>query len=290
MGMLGVYSMIPFKALLDAGANIVGVVTPRPMKDKSGPKFLPPIKPVESNLPVLTNPVQENIQALASQHDIPVMSVGSLRDAASLAALEEMQPDLVITVCFPRILPHSWLETPKFGCLNLHPSLLPAYRGPYPLFWQFRAGETNMGVTLHIMDVEVDAGDILGQKKVEFPEGITAAAADKLAAQAGAELILQALSQGEVSHQPQGLEGASYQSAPTWDDRTIGVDWEVKRAFNFLRGADEWAPFWVRLPDGEEREIKEAIFYQAGKKNSAVLEDTAEGFEIQLADGVLLVR
>lgn len=289
LGMLGVYSYIPLKRLFQAGANVVGVVVPRPQADQHGPVFLPPARPSVSDLPVLSNPAQENIAAEASKYEIPVLSVGSLKDKAALAAFQEFSPDLVITVCFPRLLPKSWLKTPEHGCLNLHPSLLPAYRGPNPLFWQFRNGEKDIGITLHFMEAEVDSGDIAAHRQIEYPEGITAVEADRTAAEIGVEMILEVLALPEIPRRPQGTEKASYQPAPSKTDRTIDPSWPVKRAFNFLRGADEWAPFWVQFDDGEEIEINRAVSYDPDKKISAAFLETGEGIEIQMADGVLAV-
>lgn len=290
MGMVGIYSYIPLKALIDAGANVVGVVFSRPTDKEGGPKFLPAVKSIQSELPLRSESNPENILTAAGRHDIPVLSVGNLKDETSLQAFRDLKPELVITVCFPQILPKSWLGVPAEGCLNLHPSLLPAYRGPNPLFWQFREGEKNTGVTLHFMDAVADAGDIVAQKSVEFPKGITAFEADQVAAKAGAELILETISMKDIPRRSQHLGSITYQAAPTREDRFIREDWEVKRAFNFLRGADEWAPFWFKSTAGEELEISQVLSYQVGKKNAAVIIETAAGFEIQLSDGVLLVK
>jgi len=227
---------------------------------------------------------------LAGAQGIPVLEVGSMRAAATLAAIEELQPDLVIAACFPHIFPEAMLKIPKIGCLNIHPSLLPAYRGPQPLFWQLRAGEQNMGVTVHWMDAGVDTGDILGRATVDLSDGVNSIEIDKLVAQAGAKLIVSALSEDEWPRLLQGSAGASYQRAPTTADKVIPTSWSVRRTFNFLRGADAWAPFWIETEDAEQIEVREAVGYQTGLKLQRSVEQRGEEVWVQMKDGVLKVK
>ncbi len=98
-----------------------------------------------------------------------------------------------MVACFSFVLPPALLQAPRLGCYNLHPSLLPGYRGPAPLFWQRRLGEEQTGVTLHRMTPAVDAGEIVAQVGVPLPDGSSAAQADALTAQVGAGLMLHML-------------------------------------------------------------------------------------------------
>ena len=290
LGMEGIFSGIPLEALIEHGANIVGVVLPRPTKDQLGPKWLPRTKRLQSELPILNKRALKTIRTLAGDNNIPVLSVGDLKEEQTVSAFQDLEPDLVITACFPRQLPKSWLEIPMVGCLNLHPSLLPAYRGPSPLFWQFRNGEKDTGVTLHFMGAEIDAGDIVGQKSVVFEEGITSIEADRLTAKAGAALILEALSKSEIPRVPQPKEKASYQPRPTEMVRTIPLDWSVQHAYNFLRGAQDWAPFWIDLGEGRYIQTSKVLAYELKvDQGTAVIEDS-EVISVQMKDGVLKVQ
>ena len=289
MGMGGVYSSVVLKALIEHGEQVAAVVFPRIAADNKGPFWMPAVKLPESDPELEIRPVNENILTMAGKHGIAVLEVGSVRDEATLFEIEKLEPDLVVVACFPLILPEEFLKIAKIGCLNIHPSLLPAYRGPEPLFWQFKAGEKETGVTVHWMDAGVDTGDVLGQAWVKFPEGIGSRQVDDLAAQVGVEMILEALEKDEWPRQPQEQEGGSYQGAPREEDRVISVDWGVQRAFNFMRGADVWALFWIEIKDGERIEVWEALGYELG----TVLENKVEKRDgetwVQMRDGVLLV-
>lgn len=130
MGMGGVFSLLPLRALLAAGRHVVAVVVPGVNTSWLSPET------GGGALPLLASPVQPDIRHEAWKHGIPVLQVGRLSDEAALAAAASLRPDLICVACFPRMLPAGWLAQPELGCLNLHPSLLPAYCGPAPLFWQ----------------------------------------------------------------------------------------------------------------------------------------------------------
>ena len=191
MGMLGEYSAIPLHTLVDAGANVAGLILPRPVADADGPRWIT-LTPL-SEAPLLIRPAALNAAHIAAEAHIPILEVGSLKDPRAFDALDSFAPDLICVACFPRLLPRRWLDRPRFGCLNLHPSLLPAYRGRDPLAEQLQAGETHTGVTLHFMDEGADTGDIVSQIATPFREGLTPAEAERLTARAGAQLLLAAL-------------------------------------------------------------------------------------------------
>lgn len=290
MGMAGIYSVIPLQALLDAGADVDAIIFPRLAGDTSGARWLPPTaNQIQDQVKVL-RPVQPNILSLAGDSKIPIMVVGKLDHGETLAEYQSLAPDLVVVACFPRLLPESWLAVPTIGCLNLHPSLLPAYRGPEPLFWQLRAGEMNTGVSLHFMDTGADTGDLVAQQKVPMAEGVTSMEADQLLAEAGAQLLIASLAETEITRTAQPKIGASYQPNPGEADCVIPSSWGVQRAFNFVRGADIWAPFLVEAEDGARVEFREALGYQLGAKGKKPFEPRGEEFLIQFADGVLTAR
>jgi methionyl-tRNA formyltransferase len=143
------------------------------------------------------------------------------------------------------------LAVPKHGFLNIHPSLLPAYRGPEPLFWIFRNGDQeNTGVTLHWMDSGLDTGDILSQRPFMLPDGISGSEADQLLAAVGGEMLIEGLEQiatGQATRRPQP-SGGSYQPQPTAEAFTVDNSWSARRAFNFMRGTAEWNhPYTLQL-------------------------------------------
>jgi methionyl-tRNA formyltransferase len=265
LGMHGRYSYIPFKMMLDAGVNIEGVITPRPSADSIGPVRHPYFPPPEGKLILDNAGNTPTLGSEAGRHGIPLFGVGNLNDPRSLAVLRELDPDLIITACFSRILPISWLAIPKQGCLNLHPSLLPAYRGPTPQYWQHYYGENTTGVTLHFMDQEIDTGAIVNSIQVKIQDGATGVEVDEILSKAGGGLILRALALDEIPRREQENVEASYQPYPSAEERKLPVSWPVKRAYNFLRGADQFGPFRVVGLDKRETVVREALAYLEGE-------------------------
>jgi methionyl-tRNA formyltransferase len=282
-GMNGEFSLIALRALLTRGANVVGVFTFDAAAPADSARQLHPQH--FSDLPLLPSSPSPNIIHIAWQHHIPVFSSSSF---ISPNFLSQLNPDLIVVACFPKLLPSSWLAIPKLGCLNLHPSLLPAYRGIAPMFWQFYYGETHTGVTLHFMDDGADTGDIVAQREIKFPDGITLRQADRLTAKTGAELLIDALDQNPIPRRPQPV-GAIYPIAtmPQQKDRLIPTSWSARRAFNFIRGADEWGPFEVDV-NGERIKVREVLRCTLGEQMKKAIEEKGGETKIQFADGVLI--
>ncbi len=298
LGLGGVYSLLPLERLLAAPerAAVVGVLVPGEMGDPGVQQLQPaPASPAE--LPLLTSPVQPSIIDLAWRHDIPVYALSRPESPAALALLEARQPDLVCVACWPGRLPRPWLTGPRDGALNLHPSLLPAYRGPEPLFWQFRAGEQATGVTVHRMTEALDAGDIVAQARSPLPDGIRGVEADGQLAGVAADLLVDLLARPVWAPRPQPAVGASYQPRPGVADRRFSVDWPARRAFNFVRGADAWAPF--ALEAGEARfAVADALAWapnarlgrRAGRSAGPTYRRQGRVLDVQFVDGVVQFR
>jgi methionyl-tRNA formyltransferase len=239
LGALGPFSYAPLAALLAAGVPVCAVVVARAHRQTAlpgaplpggtgitheGVRRLVPAPRMPTALPLLDAGTSRTIVDLAWEHDIPVLEVGGPTDPACRAALAAAAPDVICVACFPQILPPALLALPRFGCLNLHPSMLPAHRGPAPLFWAFRAGETRTGVTVHIMDERIDAGDLLFRKSLEIPEGIDGRSLEEACAAQGAELMVEAvgsLTVVEMIRRPQNEAEASYESWPTLADLEV---------------------------------------------------------------------
>ena len=176
------------------------------------------------------------IASLARLHHIPLIELSPLW-LQGVDQIAKYSPDIIIVSCFARRLPDAVLAIPGIGCFNLHPSLLPAYRGPVPLFWQFRAGVGAFGITLHRMSSQLDAGNIVAQTTLAMPDGVSAQRASLLLAAAGGELLVQALSnsrQDELIGSPQDERYASYQGFPSPSDYAVSVTWPAKRLYNFI--------------------------------------------------------
>lgn len=209
LGSAGPLSCIPFRALLEAGRDIAAVGAAGASQISIGGRFIPVI--AENH---------EMIESLARVYGVPV--IGLSGDwSREVPLLERYAPNVVLVSCFPWRLPDSLLSVPDAGCFNLHPSLLPAYRGPSPLYWQFRDRVTEFGITLHRMSSQLDAGSIAGQARVPMPDGVSLQQANELLADAGSELmkrLLVDIQDGSLTERAQDESQASYQGFPPSDD------------------------------------------------------------------------
>ncbi len=293
LGMLGEFSIPPLAALLEAGIDVCGVVVPaaRQAGTSGAPIAKVALEQPPSQLPVVNPFLERSIVHLAWERDIAVFEVSHPGRAETLAALSALRPDVAGVACFPQRLPASLLTLPPHGFLNLHPSLLPAYRGPAPLFWTFRSGESVTGVTIHFMDEGLDTGDIALQAPLDLPDGISGAEADRGCAALGGRLMVeavQALEHGALPRRKQPA-GGSYYPSPSADDFKISTTWPARRAFNFMRGTAEWGqPYSVEV-DGESLILKLAVSYSANEtlgRDAPIVQLGSEAW-IQFTPGVL---
>jgi methionyl-tRNA formyltransferase len=199
--------------------------------------------------------------AAAADAGIPCFEVARPGAAAGGEALvDEAGADLVAVACFPWRLTRAWLERPRLGAVNLHPSLLPAFRGPAPLFWQLRAAAP-IGISLHRVDAGLDTGPLLAQRAVALADGTRTDAAEERLAAAGAELLAAAVTRGALEGRAQDGASASRQGWPGPGDRHLSPTWTARRAFNFVRGAERWGPFELESGEGT-LEVGDALGYQ----------------------------
>ncbi|MBI3764247.1 MAG: methionyl-tRNA formyltransferase [Chloroflexi bacterium] len=291
-GMLGEFSIVPLKRLIESGSEVCGVVVPT-LKGEGGRMKS---ESLTFRLPLLPSPVTTNIVTIARARGIPVVEVSKLSAPESLTAVAVYQPDVICVACFPQIFSPELLALPRFGCLNLHPSLLPAYRGPAPLFWQFRNGETRTGVTIHFMDEGTDTGDIALQREIVFPDGINAVEADRLCAEAGAELVVEALRLLERGECPRRKQSDASRDVPPgslchpWPSRAdfeITADWSARRAFNFIRGAEAWGMPFEILAGPERIRVRRALAFSPDEKLGEAWHRKGDEAWVQFSPGVL---
>ena len=221
LGTTGAFSIPPLEALLADGLTVCALVVPAQVSLASAPVRLvePPAPPAHgrASLPIRSPFMNRTIVQIAWEQGIPVLEVSRLASPQTLEMLAGFRPDVICAACFPWRLPKVLLKIPPLGCLNVHPSLLPAYRGPSPGFWVLRSGEHSTGVTIHLMDEHLDSGDILLQEAFEIPAGITAAALEQRCSVLGGPLLaraVRALAAGTATRVKQDESRASYYSWP----------------------------------------------------------------------------
>jgi methionyl-tRNA formyltransferase len=244
-GLPGVNTALPIQALLPEGASVTQF-------DNHA-------------LPVVSPFVQRSLVNIAWQKGISLYAVRNMGSPETIGQLKMVRADVGCVACFPRRIPADLLHVPRRGFLNVHPSLLPNYRGPAPIFWQFQAGEPRTGVTVHWMDAEFDTGPIADQRLVPLADGITETDATALMARAGARLLVEVLEHvaaGEIPYRKQPPGGA-YQPYPHDEDFAISPEWPARRVFNFMSGVAVWGiPFQLEV-GGEHFTLSDAIAWSS---------------------------
>jgi methionyl-tRNA formyltransferase len=290
-GTLGEFSRTPFVALLEAGIDVCGVVVPA--TPSSVLESIAPLMPFhQSPLPIVNPFAEHSLVHLAWERQIPVYEVKGLTAPKTLATISFLQPDVACSVCFPKRIPAAVLRLPRFGFLNLHPSLLPHYRGPYPLFWMFRNGEAQTGVTIHFMDEEFDTGDIVVQAPLDFPDGISGDEADRLCATLGGQLmvdVIHALERSPVLRRQQPADG-SYYPSPRDDDFSLGPSWPARRAFNFMRATREWGHRYPIEIGSERFALRQALAFSIDGQLDQPYVLSGDELAIQFTPGVLRAK
>ncbi|MBQ9415024.1 MAG: methionyl-tRNA formyltransferase [Clostridia bacterium] len=226
------FAVPPLERLIADGYEVVLVVTQ-------------PDKPVGRTQTLTPPPVK--VCALA--HEIPVFQPTSLKTDEALQTLSSAAPDLIAVAAYGKILPKSVLDLPRYGCINVHASLLPAYRGAAPIQWAVIHGEKEAGVTTMQMDEGLDTGDMLLTFKREIPDDMTAGELHDLLSADGAALLsktLDALQNGSVIPQKQPDE-SSY--APMLDKTYSPLDFQkpAKTLHDQVRGLNPWPVATCRL-------------------------------------------
>lgn len=220
------FSVPTLEALVKAGHEVVAVVTQ-------------PDKPKGRGKAVLMTPVKEKAMELG----IAVYQPVKARDEAFVSVLRDLAPDAMVVIAFGQILPKSILDIPTYGCINIHGSLLPKYRGAAPLQWSVLDGEAETGLTTMMMDVGMDTGDMLEKLTVPMDEKETYGSIHDKLSVLGGELILstlEKLQQGTLDRTPQDEAEATYTKKIT---KAMGdIDWSMDALVieRLIRGLNPW--------------------------------------------------
>jgi methionyl-tRNA formyltransferase len=268
LGMSGRFSLHSLRALLESGIEVCAVVIPAANDAiADGVAFYrrEQARPIGSTLPVLNASVERSIVQLAWERKIPVWEVSNLSDTATISTFATYQPDIVCVACFSQRIPRVFLEIPRLGCLNVHPSLLPANRGPVPLFWTFKQGSEQTGVTIHLIDESMDGGDILAQEVIEVKNGVSYAQLELACALLGERLLSQTvlkLYEGDVIPVPQDEASSSYHGFPGDEDFVVHVaEWDSAHVYNFICGVADWGGPVVLQVGSEHIVVQKATSY-----------------------------
>ena len=220
------FAVPSLQALLEAGHAVCGV-------------FTQPDKPKNRGMKLQASPVKE----FALSKEIPVFQPGKLRDGTALAQMQGLDPELIVVAAYGRILPEDILEAPPYGCINVHSSLLPKYRGAAPINWAILNGERETGVTIMHMAPELDAGDIILQRSTPIGPDETAPELFDRLAQMGGALLVEAVAQLQAGTAPQiPQDGSQATYAPMLSRELSPLDWSkpAQALHNQVRGLLPW--------------------------------------------------
>ena len=234
------------------------------------------------------------VKACALEHGIPVLQPEKVKEPEFVEQLRSYEPDLIAVTAFGQILSEPILEMPKYGCINVHGSLLPKYRGAAPMQWSIIDGEKVTGITTMYMAKGLDSGDMLLKAEVEITDEDTFATIHDKMAVTGANLLLDTLDQleaGTLERIPQDHDAATY--APMITKETGHIDWSKNRQdiINLIRGLNP-VPAAYTIYEDEVLKIFGAVISDVQADDAANGEIVAvvkKGFVVKCGDGCLLI-
>lgn len=280
IGSPGPFSTIVFKELISKGLLISRVIC-------SGFK---PANSIGSVIPI-TIPEQDTpLDALATRLNIPVSYVSRPSELPASGLEKTENPDFVLVACFPFRLPDLLIHWPRVACLNIHPSLLPKYRGPDPIFWQLKKGELQTGVTLHELTGDLDAGPVVKQKTVAFGDGASRKEIEELLGNEGATLFSEIISGGpplKAISRPQDESTSSYFELPSAEDYRLSPEYSARQAYNFICGT--WpplTPYTVKIA-GNTWIIQKVLRYYSEDHLPGLIQRNHNDLYIQFSPGIL---
>lgn len=265
------FAVPSLQALIDAGHDVCAVYTQ-------------PDKP-QGRKQILTAPP---VKTLALEHDIPVFQPNTLKNEDEQARLRELAPEVIIVVAYGKLLPKAVLDIPPHGCINVHGSLLPRWRGAAPIQWAVIAGDEMAGVTTMQMAEGLDTGDMLLTYETKVGEKETAGELFDRLAQSGAELLTQTLVKlDEITPRPQDDAQSCY--AHMLDKQMAVIDWS-KSAHEIdclIRGLNPW-PIALTTLSGERLKVFAAEKANGNGEPGTVLEaDPKKGLTVACGEGAL---
>ena len=268
------FSVGTLEALIEAGHEVALVVTqPDKPKGRGGKMQYTPVKEV------------------AVAHNIPVYQPKRIREPECIEELRKYNADIMVVIAFGQILPKEILEMTPYGCVNVHASLLPSYRGAAPIQWAVINGEKVSGVTTMQMNEGLDTGDMLLKVEIPLDEKETGGSLHDKLAEAGARLCvetLDALKAGTITPEKQGDSPTAYAKML---DKHMGK-MSAKEIERLIRGLNPWPSAYTRWNENDkgmkiwEAEVAEG---QTDKAAGTVVEVAKDGFFVQTGDGLLKI-
>ena len=279
------FAATSLNALIEANYNIEAVVTN-------------PDRPKGRGMKMLYTPVKE----VAISKNIPIFQPEKVKNNEDfINIIKEINPDVICVVAYGKILPKDILDIPKYGCINVHASLLPKYRGAAPIQWAILNGDKETGVTTMYMDVGMDTGDMILTEKVQIGENETTGELWDRLAKIGGKLLVETLKQIENATAPRTPQGNDFSMAPMLDKEMSKIDWENKTAEeikNLVRGLNPIMGAYTLLNGKKIKfwkvEVANNIGYDEDnikifRNGTVIISDPRDGIFIKTKKGILRV-
>lgn len=269
------FAVAPLEGLLEMGETVVGVFTQQDKPQGRGMKMAPP-------------PVKK----AALEHDLPVFQPQSFKTEEAFQQLKDLEPDLVVVTAYGQILPKRVLELPRYGCVNVHASLLPDYRGASPIQQVILRGETKTGVTIMQMDRGLDTGDILLMQEIPIEPRETADSLHDKLALLGKEtlcLFMETLKKGEITPEPQPKECRFYAPLIKKQDGQIHFTESAVTIDRMDRGLTPWPGIFTTFQGKTIKLFGIHVKEGSGGEPGAILDCSPEGLTVACPDGQVVI-
>lgn len=275
------FAAAALESLIAANYNVIAVYTQ-------------PDRPAGRGRKLQASPVKQT----ALQHDIAVYQPQNFKQQETVRELDDLDADVMIVAAYGLILPQAVLDVPKYGCLNIHASILPRWRGAAPIQRAIAAGDTETGITIMQMDAGLDTGDMLLIERCEITATDTGGNLHDRLAALGASSILKVLSKlenGDLTPVKQDNNLANYAHKLNKEEAEIDWSQEVTAIFNHVRAFNPWPVCYTRFNDQTFR-IWEAEIAEPGspgqttaKQFGTIIQASKQGIDIQCGEGVLRI-
>lgn len=263
--------------LIDKKFDIVGVVTQPDKPQNRGKKLgMPPVK------------------ELALENNLEVYQPIKARDSEFIEKLKGINPDIIVVVAFGQILPKEILDIPKLGCINVHVSLLPKYRGAAPINWVLINGEEKTGVTTMYMDEGLDTGDIILTKEFALDNEINAGELHDKMKEEGSELLVETLNLIKENKAPRTVQNHSEHTYAPIMKKSLGeINWTktATEIHNLVRGVNPWPSAYTNYGDLVMKVWKTKVLdEQSQKEEGSIIEVSNDGIKVSTKEKVVLIE
>ncbi len=237
---------------------------------------------------------KSEVKEAAEQLRLPVFQPDKIKKQENIQVLKQYNPDVIVVVAYGQILSREILELPKYGCINVHASLLPKLRGAAPLNWSIINGETKTGVTTMKMDVGLDTGDMLLKTEVEITEDMNVGELHDILMYKGADLLIETLDKLEKNEiVPEKQDDSLSDYAPMFNNENRKINWnaDAKSIHNLIRGLSPWPTAYFTMDDKSVK-VYEASYTDEKTDYSPgyIIKAEDDGIYVAAGNGTLIIK